>query len=451
MISPSTLIANDAAVDPPPIEPTEEVVIRRRPAGERCFGRRAGTSWWLDDVPVARRPSWSVAGRSSSASEVRSPASTARRRPGRPPHRRWPPTGPSAQPPFCRCRRCTRCSMQQTTRRDDEAEPRSSAGHRHVSMMTAAAAFAAARRRHRRPRCHRRTAHPLGPFAHRADPVRCVSRGRGQVLLGREHRLRTGRRARRPAPARRRLRSAARRRSPAHASTSSHVTGVDTVGSGRARNEYGAIVVLWWAFWLQSTKTLPGRTAFAITVVTLPGMLPLEHLADGEREVGRGLVRDAVGVERARTSAGPSSPTSCTSPRGSTAASTSRTPSATRAALDDRRPRRPGRSRTPAPAACRGRRRAPSARAARSRPCWPPTPAPPARRCGSTRCRPSRSPGPERHRHPLGPVRRAALLEEALLRRCRSGSGGTSAHRPARCGMHHRRDAGVVVDRPRPW
>ena len=34
----------------------------------------------------------------------------------------------------------------------------------------------------------------------------------------------------------------------AHASTSSHVTGVDTVGSGRARSEYGAIVVLWNAF-----------------------------------------------------------------------------------------------------------------------------------------------------------------------------------------------------------
>src|SRR5687768_4716465 len=34
----------------------------------------------------------------------------------------------------------------------------------------------------------------------------------------------------------------------AHASTSSHATGVDTVGSSRARREYGAIVVLWWAF-----------------------------------------------------------------------------------------------------------------------------------------------------------------------------------------------------------
>ncbi len=50
-----------------------------------------------------------------------------------------------------------------------------------------------------------------------------------------------------------------------------NVTGVDTVGSCRARSEYGAIVVLWWAFWLQSTNTLPGRSTLAITVVTRPG------------------------------------------------------------------------------------------------------------------------------------------------------------------------------------
>ena len=57
----------------------------------------------------------------------------------------------------------------------------------------------------------------------------------------------------------------------AHRSTSSHDTGVETVGSGRARKEYGAIVVLWWAFWLQSTKIFPGRSTLAITVVTCLG------------------------------------------------------------------------------------------------------------------------------------------------------------------------------------
>ena len=76
----------------------------------------------------------------------------------------------------------------------------------------------------------------------------------------------------------------ARRRA---ASTSSHDTGVDTVGSGLARSEYGAIVVLWWAFWLQSTKIFPGRWTLAIVVVTSLRQLPLEHLADGEGEVGR--------------------------------------------------------------------------------------------------------------------------------------------------------------------
>ena len=61
-------------------------------------------------------------------------------------------------------------------------------------------------------------------------------------------------------------------RSPAAAaSTSSHDTGVDTVGSGLARSEYGAIVVLWWAFWLQSTKIFPGRWTLAIVVVTCFG------------------------------------------------------------------------------------------------------------------------------------------------------------------------------------
>ena len=60
-----------------------------------------------------------------------------------------------------------------------------------------------------------------------------------------------------------------RSRPPAAASsTSSHVTGVLTVGRGRARREYTATVVLCRLFWLQSMKTLPARADFAIVDVT---------------------------------------------------------------------------------------------------------------------------------------------------------------------------------------
>ena len=62
-----------------------------------------------------------------------------------------------------------------------------------------------------------------------------------------------------------------RARPSAAASTSSQVTGVDTVGRGRARSEYTATVVLWRLFWLQSMKTLPGRTLFFMTEVTRLG------------------------------------------------------------------------------------------------------------------------------------------------------------------------------------
>src|SRR5215831_9251486 len=53
-----------------------------------------------------------------------------------------------------------------------------------------------------------------------------------------------------------------------HCSTSSQVTGVDTVGRLRARSEYGAIVVLWALFWLQSMRTLPGRSDLVIRETT---------------------------------------------------------------------------------------------------------------------------------------------------------------------------------------
>src|SRR5208337_2633730 len=54
-------------------------------------------------------------------------------------------------------------------------------------------------------------------------------------------------------------------------STSSQVTGVDTVGCSRARSEYTEIVVLCWSFWLQSTRTLLVRTAFFMSETTNSG------------------------------------------------------------------------------------------------------------------------------------------------------------------------------------
>ena len=53
-----------------------------------------------------------------------------------------------------------------------------------------------------------------------------------------------------------------------HRRTSTHVTGVATVGTSRPRTEYGAIVVLAGLFWLQSMKTLPSRRAFVVVAVT---------------------------------------------------------------------------------------------------------------------------------------------------------------------------------------
>src|SRR5205823_4468656 len=52
------------------------------------------------------------------------------------------------------------------------------------------------------------------------------------------------------------------------ASTSSQVTGVDAVGSSRARSEYTLTVVLCSSFWLQSMKTLPLRRSLVITDTT---------------------------------------------------------------------------------------------------------------------------------------------------------------------------------------
>ena len=52
------------------------------------------------------------------------------------------------------------------------------------------------------------------------------------------------------------------------ACTSAQVIGVETVGSGRARSEYGATVVFAALFWLQSTSTLPWRSAFVMSDTT---------------------------------------------------------------------------------------------------------------------------------------------------------------------------------------
>ena len=55
------------------------------------------------------------------------------------------------------------------------------------------------------------------------------------------------------------------------ARTSSHFTGVETVGCSRARNEYTATVVLCSSFWLQSTRTFPVRTCFFMSETTSSG------------------------------------------------------------------------------------------------------------------------------------------------------------------------------------
>jgi len=54
-------------------------------------------------------------------------------------------------------------------------------------------------------------------------------------------------------------------------STSAQVTGVDTVGRGRARSEYTLMVVLCGSFWLQSTSTFPTRSCFFIRSTTSSG------------------------------------------------------------------------------------------------------------------------------------------------------------------------------------
>ena len=55
------------------------------------------------------------------------------------------------------------------------------------------------------------------------------------------------------------------------ASTSSHVRGTATNACSRPRSDQGAMVVLRPLFWLQSTKTLPGRRSFVMRHTTRSG------------------------------------------------------------------------------------------------------------------------------------------------------------------------------------
>ena len=68
------------------------------------------------------------------------------------------------------------------------------------------------------------------------------------------------------------------------------MTGVDTVGRGRARSEYAQIVVLWREFWLQSMKILPLRSALLMFDSTRSAWCFSISLADRERERRRVLV-----------------------------------------------------------------------------------------------------------------------------------------------------------------
>ena len=250
----------------------------------------------------------------------------------------------------------------------------------------------------------------------RLHAVHCTDRSgqpAGQPLLGGQHRLEQVAELVDPVEHIARSRSAGRSTASAPASTSSQVIGVLTHGRTRARIEYTPIVVLWRAFWLQSTKIFPGRTALAIVVVTRSGCCFSSTWPDGQREVGGGLVRARrvqrhvqLQALRARRLGPASRPTAASTSRASSAIWQHSTIVAGA----------PGRSRTPSPAGClEVVGAAPSARAARARPCWPTTPAPPARRTGSSRCRRRDRPGPSAVADPLGPVLRAPLLEEALL------------------------------------
>ena len=78
----------------------------------------------------------------------------------------------------------------------------------------------------------------------------------------------------------------------AQRATSAGVTGVDTVGSGRARSEQAATVVLVGMLWLQSMSTLPARRSRRMLDTTSSGCARSTSCAqplDTSRTISHGL------------------------------------------------------------------------------------------------------------------------------------------------------------------
>ena len=234
-------------------------------------------------------------------------------------------------------------------------------------------------------------------------------------------------------------------------STSSQVSGVDTVGCGRARSEYGATVVLAGLFWLQSTKHLARAQRLRHPRDDQFGLLLLQLLGERVR-----VARTSSRRRRPRPARRAACPSSRTSSRTASArrrSSSSRSSSGDLAALDDRRRRARVEVEDEQVGARLARPRAEpatAARAARARPGWPARPASASvldddvvdgvavhRRAG------------HRQGHRAHPRRRAArrvLLEEERLRRRRSGSACRVSGRSARCGSSTGAIRRVVVD-----
>ncbi len=193
---------------------------------------------------------------------------------------------------------------------------------------------------------------------------------------------------------------------------------------GGPASEYGAIVVLWYAFWLQSTKILPGRSALAITVVTRPGIWRSSSCPTANAKsaapswVTPGRVQRYVHLQALRA-------------RGLAPAAADRPIRARREWRARCRSTRrwsqalPDRSRTRAHAARPVRRPTPSARGVRAPPCSPPTPSPPSRRSGSTRCRLCGHPGQAPHR-PTAAGDRGTASRRILVCPIHPGSGERS-------------------------
>ena len=297
------------------------------------------------------------------------------------------PRRPARRPPG---RSTTRCSSSATTRR-----PGGCASHvpRHGSRRRQRRLGAPApshRRALRRDRGRARAATP--PSCERpASSLELAAGGtsascRRQPLLGREHR---GEQVAELVDPRRARRAASNTQlvvAVGAASTSSHVTGVDTVGlrpgpqASRRRSSSCA-----GCSGSSRRRPCPAAPPSSSTVTTSFGRCLLQQLADGQGERRR-RARACSGAFSGTYSCRPFEPDVLGQPSRPTAAEHVADGEGDARALRDGRRRRRGRGRTRPCAASRGRRRGPSVRAARARPCWRPTPAPPARRSRSTRC-----------------------------------------------------------------